>query len=606
MGKNQHSKDRLFLTATEWKRDYGGKKVGKNVASRPLAFDCCALSLAPFETPVCTKEGVLFDILNIMPYVRKHKKNPVTGEALTAKGLVRLNMAKNSQGKWHCPVTFKVFNNNSRVMAVRTSGNVFSAEAVEELNFKAKSWNDLLTGEVFTKRDVIKLNDPADKELVASRDLNNFVHLQASAEVREERVAELAKVPHADKIRQTKSTELILREVGAKRKRDAEEKAAKVEEERRAAKERDEAAIAAGERIWKRGKVCTDDLVDGRVMTSGKTSGSFTSSVLTVSTENKARAATEEEINEARWSRLRRLGKKGYCQLQTTKGNINVEIHCDIVPRMAENFLGLCGRDYYEGTKFHRSIRNFMLQGGDPTGTGKGGESFWGGKIRDEFESRMTHDKRGVLSMANSGPNTNGSQFFITYKSCKHLDNQHSVFGRVVGGMAALAAIEAVPTDSKDKPTEDVVLLKATVFSNPIDEMEEALERDLRAKIDAREAKAAGKEIKPAPVDPDHDRIGWASNPTPEAKPGTKRGVGKYLGAASSTILPRSASASAAAPSTAATVTGGGGGGGVAPRGVVGEKAGQSIDWGDPNIDAARGKGKEKRKAAGFGDFSGW
>lgn len=72
-------------------------------------------------------------------------------------------------------------------------------------------------------------------------------------------------------------------------------------------------------------------------------------------------------------------------------------------------------------------------QGGDPTGSGRGGESYWGGKIKDEFESRMTHDKRGVLSMANSGPDTTGSQFFITYKSCKHLDNQHSVFGRVVG-----------------------------------------------------------------------------------------------------------------------------------------------------------------------------
>ncbi|CAM9187425.1 unnamed protein product, partial [Hapterophycus canaliculatus] len=158
-------------------------------------------------------------------------------------------------------------------------------------------------------------------------------------------------------------------------------------------------------------------------------------------------------------------------QLQTTKGNINVEIHCDVVPRMAENFLGLCAKEYYDGTKFHRSIRNFMLQGGDPTGTGRGGESYWGGKIKDEFESRMTHDKRGVLSMANSGPDTTGSQFFITYKSCKHLDNQHSVFGRVVGGMPALAAIEAVPTDSKDKPREEIVLVKATVFSNPITEM---------------------------------------------------------------------------------------------------------------------------------------
>ncbi|CAN0221732.1 unnamed protein product [Scytosiphon promiscuus] len=617
MGRNQHSKDRLFLTATEWKRDYGGKKTGKNAASRPLAFDCCALSLAPFETPVCTKEGVIFDILNIMPYVRKHKKNPVTGESLAPKDLVRLNLSKNGDGKWHCPVTFKVFNNNSRILAIKPSGNVFSAEAVEELNYKAKSWNDLLTGEEFTKRDVIKLNDPGDKEFVASRDVNNFVHL---SEVREERVAELAKVAHADKIRQTKSTELIFREIGAKRKRDAAEKAVKDEEDRKTAKEREEAGLAAGERLWKRGKVTTEDLVGGRIMTSGKTSGSFTSSALAVSTESKARVATDDEINEARWSRLRKLGKKGYCQLQTTKGNINVEIHCDIVPRMAENFLGLCSKEYYDGTKFHRSIRNFMLQGGDPTGTGRGGESYWGGKIKDEFESRMTHDKRGVLSMANSGPDTTGSQFFITYKSCKHLDNQHSVFGRVVGGMPALAAIEGVPTDSKDKPREEIVLVKATVFSNPITEMEDALEQELQVKIDEREAKEAGKSVKAAPLAPDHDRIGWASNPTPEVRPGAKTGVGKYLGAAAATTLPRSAAsrtqsaAGGSAQGRTAPGTAGKAGAGTKTAGA-GSSSSSSIDWADPALDAAAratataAKGKAKAKGGGgggFGDFSGW
>ncbi|CAM9979270.1 unnamed protein product, partial [Sphacelaria rigidula] len=224
----------------------------------------------------------MFDILNIMPYVRKYKKNPVNGDALTAKDLVRLNISKNADGKWHCPVTFKVFNDNSRILAIKTSGNVFAAEAVEELNFKAKSWNDLLTGESFTKRDVIKLNDPGDAEFVASRDINNFVHFQARREVRDGRVAELAKVAHADNIRQNKTTENIFRAIGDKRKRDREEQAVKDEQARKTAKELEEAGIAAGERIWKRGKVCTDDLVDGRVMTSGKTSGSFTSSALTV------------------------------------------------------------------------------------------------------------------------------------------------------------------------------------------------------------------------------------------------------------------------------------------------------------------------------------
>ncbi|CAN0200812.1 unnamed protein product, partial [Discosporangium mesarthrocarpum] len=309
-------------------------------------------------------------------------------------------------------------------------------------------------------QDVIKLHDPSDAEHVASRDINNFVHLKARQEFHTlpnycGRILEMSQASHSSKIRQSKSTELIFKEIGEKRQRDAEEKALKDKKDMEEAQLRKEASIAAGERIWKRQKVTTDDLVEGRVMTSGKTSGSFTSSSVAVSTENKARYATEAEINEARWSRLRKLGKKGYCQLQTNRGNINIEVHCNFVPRIAENFIGLCLKGYYDGTRFHRSIRNFMVQGGDPKGTGKGGESLWGEKINDEFDSRLVHDKRGVLSMANSGPNTNGSQFFITFKSCRHLDNIHSVFGRVVGGMATLAAIESVKTNSKDVPEED-------------------------------------------------------------------------------------------------------------------------------------------------------
>lgn len=126
-------------------------------------------------------------------------------------------------------------------------------------------------------------------------------------------------------------------------------------------------------------------------------------------------------------------------------GNINVEIHCDMVPRTAWNFVSLCRKQYYNGTKFHRLIPGFVLQGGDPTGTGTGGESAFGKvPFRDEFDTRLLHNARGVLSMANAGANSNGSQFFITFKETKHLDNKHSVFGRVVGGLPILDRIEQV------------------------------------------------------------------------------------------------------------------------------------------------------------------
>ena len=124
--------------------------------------------------------------------------------------------------------------------------------------------------------------------------------------------------------------------------------------------------------------------------------------------------------------------------LLTNQGAIQITVHCDKVPKTAENFLELCESKYYEGTKFHRLIPGFMVQGGDPEGTGKGGSAYFdsselkNGAFRDEFHPSLLHSKRGVLSMANSGPHTNRSQFFITFDACSHLDNKHSVFGEVV------------------------------------------------------------------------------------------------------------------------------------------------------------------------------
>lgn len=186
--------------------------------------------------------------------------------------------------------------------------------------------------------------------------------------------------------------------------------------------------------------------------------------------------------------------KKGYVQLHTTHGDLNLELHCDITPRTCENFLTHCENGYYNGLIFHRSIkyvlivlmfcsnfplnlmvisnfaegffllfplyRNFMIQGGDPTGTGSGGESIWGKPFKDEVNSKLLHSGRGVVSMANSGPHTNGSQFFILYKSAPHLNFKHTVFGMVVGGLTTLAAMEKVPVDDDDRPLVSIVQVK--------------------------------------------------------------------------------------------------------------------------------------------------
>ncbi|PJA95410.1 MAG: peptidylprolyl isomerase [Ignavibacteriales bacterium CG_4_9_14_3_um_filter_34_10] len=150
-------------------------------------------------------------------------------------------------------------------------------------------------------------------------------------------------------------------------------------------------------------------------------------------------------------------------KFQTNMGNFDIELYPREVPKTVENFVGLAMKNYYNGITFHRIIDNFMIQGGDPTGTGMGGESYWGGEFADEFSPNLLHDVPGVLSMANAGPNTNGSQFFITLVPTPWLNGKHSVFGKVFQGLDVVQKIGKVRTNASDKPIESVVIQKLSI-----------------------------------------------------------------------------------------------------------------------------------------------
>ncbi|CAG5155412.1 uncharacterized protein ALTATR162_LOCUS3650 [Alternaria atra] len=147
--------------------------------------------------------------------------------------------------------------------------------------------------------------------------------------------------------------------------------------------------------------------------------------------------------------------------LDTTIGTIVVELYHDHAPKTCKNFSTLAQRNYFNGLVFHRIIPNFMIQGGDPTGTGRGGESIYGEKFEDEITPQLKHTGAGILSMANSGPNTNGSQFFITLAPTPWLDGKHTIFGRVKSGMQIVKKLGLVKTDKEDRPVEEVKIVKA-------------------------------------------------------------------------------------------------------------------------------------------------
>ncbi|WVZ24067.1 hypothetical protein V8G54_002611 [Vigna mungo] len=175
--------------------------------------------------------------------------------------------------------------------------------------------------------------------------------------------------------------------------------------------------------------------------------------------------------------------------LHTNLGDIKCEIFCDEVPKTSEVYFSpkvqrnaadvaiaityhfknpRFMHGYYDGTIFHRNIKGFMIQGGDPTGTGKGGTSIWGKKFNDEIRESLKHNARGILAMANSGPNTNGSQFFITYAKQPHLNGLYTVFGRVIHGFEVLDLMEKTQTGAGDRPLAEIRLNRVTIHANPL------------------------------------------------------------------------------------------------------------------------------------------
>lgn len=152
--------------------------------------------------------------------------------------------------------------------------------------------------------------------------------------------------------------------------------------------------------------------------------------------------------------------KNSIAVFETSMGNFKAELFEDKAPLTTKNFITLVNKGFYNGLIFHRVIDKFMIQGGDPSGNGTGGPGY---KIPDEFHPDLKHSSEGVLSMANAGPNTGGSQFFITLAATPWLDNKHAVFGKVIEGMEVVRAIGKTKTGQQDKPVQDVVIKKISI-----------------------------------------------------------------------------------------------------------------------------------------------
>ena len=486
MGKKQHQKDKLYITHTEWREEWCGKKRDAERDARAkfrrLPFSNCALSMQPFENPYCTKEGVVFDLLNIMPFLKKHGVNPVTGDPLTFKELIKLNFHKNSDDKYHCPVLFKVFNENSHIVAVRTTGNVYSYEAIEQLNINPKHWKDLITDEPFTRSDIIHIQDPTNLD---KRNIADYFYVKMGLSV-------------GDSDTKKKEAQVRLLNLNA----EATETLKTLEKDYKPPTEGDNVDVA--ELYNKPGPSvpvpsATFGNYNAALYSTGRAAASFTSTVCERVTKVEAAVLDDDSI---RYKYMPK-GKKGYVRLVTTLGNLNIELHCDLVPKTCDNFIRHCKSGYYKGCEIFRVVRNFMCQTGDPNNNNDrsvGGKSAFGdgAPFEDEFMPQLLHNARGVVSMAHDGrKNQNRSQFMITFAPSTFFDRKHSVFGRIVGGMDTLLKIERVEvTDEGEKPLKPITILDTVVFVDPFLEADENVKKAKEAEQKAAlAAKMANKPV---------------------------------------------------------------------------------------------------------------
>ncbi|RBR07477.1 uncharacterized protein FIESC28_10635 [Fusarium coffeatum] len=540
MGKGT---DKLYITHSEWSSaDAFSPSVGAGASRnqqasasfRRLPFNFCAASLQPFKNPVCTLDGTIFDVEVIGAWLEKHpNQNPVTGEPLQKKDLIRLNFARNSEsdslgaglsdgkGDLIDPVTYKVFTDNTHIVAIRhgSYANVFAWDTVDRMNIKAKSWRDLVDDEEFTRADIITLQDPQN---AASRNLDQFKFLKEGHE------AQLTKEQEEERNAGSINSS-ALGSMGDKvsRAKAAVEKARKAREQGGDVNR----SSVTSTKLTAAGNIIRQSMIKDKklaansaIYTTGKAAASFTSTSLTPETSGERALLSDEEY----MLKPRRVKTTGFARIETNLGDLTIELYPEFAPKAVWNFIRLSQTGYYKGVAFHRNIPNFMIQGGDPSGSGRGGQSIWGKYFDDEFDGPMSHNGRGTISMANKGKNTNSSQFFIAYKPTPHLDRKHTVFGKVVENLNVLSKMENVPTDGSNRPLNKIVMKDVVILLDPFAQFQKQKhENELQAKEQEKIRLQGGT---------DDDKTTWAGkrirNDGSIESTSSGGGVGKYLKAA--------------------------------------------------------------------------
>lgn len=329
-------------------------------------------------------------------------------------------------------------NENSKIVANKKSGQVYLWETVETLNISKGNWCDLVTDQPFTRDDLIILQDPQNPKnyseyFTKSRDERILKGKQGESVV-------------SERVNLSGGVGKVLKELGMTRIQPIKTQG-----------DDDDMRVV-------------DDLHAQATHSTGRLAASLTSTSMSIRTETEMAVLDEAET----LSRHFPTGKEttGTACIRTNYGDLFFTLFASKAPRCCYNFVELAKAGYYDGIEFHRFVKGFILQGGDPTGTGRGGESCWKKPFGEKLSPGLSHNERGILSMANSGDvNANGSQFFVTLRATPHLDGKHPIFGKLLSGSAVLDQIEEeIEVDSGHRPVESITIEHVLVLEDPFEE----------------------------------------------------------------------------------------------------------------------------------------
>jgi len=400
-----------------------------------------------------------------------------------------------------------------KVALIRTTGNVYAYDTIRQMNLETNNYRDLLDGTEFDpESDIIVLQDPV-------RDLNSQQRHDEYWYVRNKIawVELLGELPHD--ANSQKDTQTQLKEAHEKSELKIHDPAAeRILKEMERLEREDEERLTKSQAPTAPAKMLFED----EEMTASKKKATTAAASLT-STAVDVRVKDAEQVlseKEQQYERLRDKHEKGYVRINTSLGALDFELYTHVAPKACENFIAHAKAGYYNSVVWHRVIKGFMCQSGDPTGTGRGGQSIWGKPFEDEFDDSLSFDSRGLLACANKGIHTNGSQFFITFAPTPHLNHKHTIFGKLIGGDDILSNLEKVPTGAKDRPVDPIPRIESMIVTV------DPFERDTKR----QEHKKRKEAVRDATRE-ENSKIGqWYSAPQPKlavVREGAK--VGKYL-----------------------------------------------------------------------------